>query len=242
MGLVISDGSHGDDIVIISRRIIGCIPILVSVTSRSNDGDPGITGVGNSIFHGGGSIATQAQVDDIGTVVGGIVDTGRHAGIRTPPGAIQHLDWHDSGIKGYAGYARIVVGALGYGAADVCTVMFVVVGVGIVVNEVPAVDVVCIAVAVIVYIVTGYFTGVSPESGIGQVICLYIDVICFVGYTAIYHSHCYTGVAPVARRRGIQVPGGFEVNLVKVPLVRIYRVVRLPQCVIEAVGLGVLHD
>ena len=92
-------------------------------------------------------------------VVHGREQIGRRAGARVA----EALQGHDLYIPGNARDSDIVVSRRADGACDVCAVAVNIHGVCVTVGEVPAVDVVHIAVAVVVDTVAGNFAGIHPD-------------------------------------------------------------------------------
>ncbi len=53
MSLVISSSAHRDAIGIIGCRVLRVISCLIIIAGGSNNGNPGIVGIGGGIFHFG---------------------------------------------------------------------------------------------------------------------------------------------------------------------------------------------
>ena len=86
-----------------------------------------------------------------------------------------------------------------------------------------AVPVVVIGMCIIVDEVIPIF-----EVGAGQIRCLHVLSVIFIGYAGIDDGNHDAGISPIIRSGDIRIPGSFEIDLVKMPLVGVKGVIRLP--------------
>ena len=118
--------------------------------------------------------AAETEADHVGTVVHGILDAGDDPAIEARALVVEHLQGHDAAVPVMTGDA---LGVIGRGADDTGAMRAVTdapviytsrIGTRIVVpiDEIPAVDIVHKAVAVVVLEVIGYFVGVAPDAAL----------------------------------------------------------------------------
>ncbi|MBA7628172.1 hypothetical protein ES703_35648 [subsurface metagenome] len=160
MSLVIPSSAHRDTIIIIGCGVLRVVSCFIIIAGGANNGNALTVGIGEGIFLStAGPGATEAHINYSSAIIGSKIDA--ISFLRDTSRYYFHR--HDSGIKGYAGYAQAIIGALGYSAAEMGAVAVIVIGVGIIVNEVPA----------------------AGEIGISQIRCLFIPSVCFISYPSI---------------------------------------------------------
>src|SRR5262249_48075979 len=121
------------------------------VAGRGDEDLPGVAGVGHGVVQGRGrAAAAPAVVTNLGAVLDRVVD-GLDRGVQVAAAVGPHeLDRHDGRLPGHADDAAAVVADGPDGAGDVRPVDVVVHGVVVVVGEVPADQVVLVAVVVVI--------------------------------------------------------------------------------------------
>ena len=214
--------SHGDHVVVVDRRIEG--RLLVVVACRAYDHR--IAGrIGDSVTqHLRVHVATQAQIDHAGALVGRVDDALGNPRVRTLAGRIQHLHGHQPAVGADAGHAGAVVRRRGDDARYVRAVADVVLRVVVVVDEVPAVYVVHLAVAVVVVAIHCGVARIGPELA-GKVGVVHVDA-------GIHHGDADHRAA----LRG--VPGCGRTDPRQTPLVGVFGIVRGEGGMAQVVRLG----
>ena len=179
---------------------------LVAVVAGGGDDHHVLAG---GVIHGvlervAGAGPAQRQVDHGGAVVDGVLDAPGDVEIVGRTYGIQHLDGHDAALPGGAHHAQAVVAG---GAGDTGhqrAVAHVVVGRGVVVDEVPAPAVVGVAVAVVVDQVAAHLAGVGPDPA---------DEVGVVQLDAAVDDGQHHGVVPRGGVPGVREAHGLEVAL-----------------------------
>ena len=209
-GLVVANGAHGDA-VRVDRRVVDR---RVIIACSRNDRDSAAVGVVHGVLQGRRGIgAPQAEIDDLGSVIGSPHDSVNDIAVGSVPIAVQHLDGHDVGVVGDACHSQAVVGGLGDSACHVGAMAVVIVGMAIVIDEVPS----------------------GNEGGCGQIWRLPVDTSkILIGNTGVDHGH-YDSCP------GGYIPGLLHLNQREVPLVGVVRVIRNKVRVPEEVGRGRLN-
>ena len=89
--LVISGSAHGNDIIIIGGWIFDIVAAVTRIAHGSNNDNAGVTGIGNGIFLGGRMRAASTIVDNMGTVIGSVVESVGHMDMAGTTGTIKCL-------------------------------------------------------------------------------------------------------------------------------------------------------
>jgi len=157
------------------------------------------------------SRASQADVDYVGTLGYRIVHPQRDVRVVGKATRLHHLDDHDATIPAHPGHADTVVGFGNSYAGDfgaVAVVIIDLIGLG---DEIPAVNVVNVAIVVVVDAIVGCLARIAPQSA-NQIGMVNVDA-------GIQHGNDY------CRRAGDDVPGSGCTNLRQCPLTGEKRVV-----------------
>jgi len=126
-------------------------PNLDAVVARRGDKRRRGVGVLQGRQHEAGlGVRTEAHVQHRGAVVGRVADSFGNGGCVANPCALEHLDGHDLGVPTSACNANLVVCDCGGNACHVGAVKVVIKGRIVGVDEVPAVKIVDVSVAVVV--------------------------------------------------------------------------------------------
>ncbi len=224
---------HGDHGFIITGRKTQILPTVIA-GCRYN-GYPALVGKpAGGLLAGRRATAAQAHVDDIGSHVGGIVDSVDNPFRRSPTPLAQHLDRYYGHIWGHPGAAQRIIGGLGNGAGHMSAMPFIIIGVFVSIDEITA----------------------APEIGPRQIRghqivikAVTVLIIILVRHTGINHRHLHRGIT-----HG-DIPGGLNIQpfvdgIIEVPLIGVLGVIgdegspayvvrlRVNDLLVSAISLG----
>ncbi len=159
---------HRDDIVVIvTGRIVRVgIGVGTRVARRGDEKDVVGARIGDRQVHGlGESASTPAVAGEVDAHHGGVFDGRQGVGCAAGSAGVQEFQRHDRHVPTHAGHADAVVAHAADGPGTVRPVAIVIHGIVVIVDEIPAVDIVDEAVAVVIDPVVGNFTGVGVDVG-----------------------------------------------------------------------------
>ena len=149
--------------VVVSSRVEKIADIVVA--HRPHQHTPFVPGiVHHRLQKAREGITTQTQTDHLGPVLRSVHDAVGDIAIgRRARGAVPHLHSHDAAVVAHPGNAHAIVCGRSRDASTVGAVPIVILGIMVIVGEVPAVYVVNVAVPIIVNAVARYLAWVGPH-------------------------------------------------------------------------------